>query len=508
MSPSPPIGALTPNECGDTIDSIDPECNLAANDGGFTGGCNYCVHPPQEVPCSIEHTEHDEVCGANAGSGRTGVWLAGGVLIAPNTPDIYGDMNLFLANDGLRGRVNYYLKRLAGRVYPEYQGNTEDCCYWLCHWTVHNQPAFSWELHCNRPIQYPSAQQGSQRIPRPFFVDPNNHPTFVHFAVGGKAHSCFQLIDQWCMSGGPDTGTCGVTDEGGVAPCWTHLAEGEARLTVLDSIGVDLNMRIATDSSRYPHKEPECVWIANDALKQVGEYVLGLTSPGHSRLNSYNQARLNRWTHTQGFGPCVEAPAVNRGGTKGGIPWTIYVEPWGSSCRFPAELVFRRAIFTLFVSGDPGGFNNPESPRTCCPDEPHHLNQMRIFATFSCRLELAPRLRPGWEEIGCSYRFVNEDPCELTFIDPLRYTIVASDGCTRIPTVITWRGLLGPQPWSRVETPYIPNARNLNTCCSFLHALHETVIPGEVNDAANPSGSQRFDGDVILFLNVEPRTIC
>ena len=122
----------------------------------------------------------------------------------------------------------------------------------------------------------------------------------------------------------------------------------------------------------------------------------GLTSPGHSRLNSYDQSRLNRWQHEEGFGPCVDAPTVNHGGIRGGTPWAIYVEPWGSGCRFPADLVFRRALFTLRISGDRGSSNNGDSPRSCCPGEPDRSNQMRIFASLLCRIE--PAFGPWTEE--------------------------------------------------------------------------------------------------------------
>jgi len=124
--------------------------------------------------------------------------------------------------------------------------------------------------------------------------------------------------------------------------------------------------------------------------------VSGLTSPGHSRLNSNDQSRLNRWQHEEGFGPCVDAPTVNQGGIRGGTAWAIYVEPWGSGCRFPADLVFRRALFTLRISGDRGSSNNGDSPRSCCPGEPDRSNQMRIFASLLCRIE--PAFGPWTEE--------------------------------------------------------------------------------------------------------------
>jgi len=488
--------------CDKTVVNIDSHCNVIPSEGGFDS-CIYCVDPEQIVQCSFEQVTHELPCTAFGFPGRYNVWIPPGARIIPRTGshDINGNEKQFFANNGLTGLVKYFLKRFTGSVDPVFPKPNANCCWWLCRWTVHNQANWSWVMYCNSPIQYPQFQIGDERQPRGFILTPGRQPMFVDFAFGRDASTCFQLADQQCMTAGPDrTGLCGQLDPEATvdAPCWQHPDETEARLTVLDSMGVDLNMRLGIDPNRYPQKEPECTAIASDALKQVAHYVTNLNNPGHNRLNSYNQARLNWWAHTQYFGSCGEQPAVARGGTHGGNPWTVYVIPFGTQSTFPADLVFDQASFILKLSGDMGSEDRG--------GQPGNFGKLRIMATFDCHLILRPRLRPGWEAIECPIGFAGSNVCDMRWSDPNRAMIVASEGCSRVPLQVHWRGLLGPYPWSKIETPYLGDGSQ--ECCLLLDAIHETVIPGEINDTGNPLGIQHYEGDVVLFLHAAPSQVC
>ena len=251
-----------------------------------------------------------------------------------------------------------------------------------------------------------------------------------------------------------------------------------------------MDMRIASDPEQFPHPEPECTAIANAVLREVGGRVTALTSPGHQRMNGYNHYTLNRWRHSQGFGgpqgnvpDCGTSPAI----------WPVSVIPYKTGCAFPADLILWQVWLQLFISGDPGNV-------VAFSGDDQDFFKIRIAAVFTCRVELKVRLRPGWEDIPCSARMTNDlaSPCDPVLEDPDQYVILASDGCTRVPLVIEWKGIQGPRPWSKGPFYYYPHHGGL--CCTLLHAIDGLLIPGEVDDTDNPDGLQHYDGDVVISV--------
>ena len=209
-------------------------------------------------------------------------------------------------------------------------------------------------------------------------------------------------------------------------------------------------------TAQYPHKEPECLKIANDALSQVGTTIeMFRPDLNSSRAHGFDRWDLNLWALDTWFGNCATAPAVRNRST--GAPWSVYVVPYGAGCQAPADLVLQRAIFGLRLSGDTGNLDFPNTG---------DFGKVRIAARFFCQVELGVRLKPGWEGLSCLVEIQPDGQCGLPTTRPERTVILTSDGCSRVPLKIVWRGLCGPRPWSRDHFQYIDEAGGV--CCNLL----------------------------------------
>ena len=213
---------------------------------------------------------------------------------------------------------------------------------------------------------------------------------------------------------------------------------------------------VQPSTAQYPHKEPECLKIANDALSQVGTTIeVFRPDLNSSRAHGFDWWDLNLWALDKWFGDCATAPAVRNRST--GTPWSMFVVPRGANCRAGADLVLRRAIFGLRFSGDTGNLDFPNTG---------DFGKVRIAARFFCQVELGVRLKPGWEGLSCLVEIQPDGPCGLPTTRPERTVILTSDGCSRVPLKIVWRGLCGPRPWSRDHFQYIDEIGGV--CCNLL----------------------------------------
>ena len=310
---------------------------------------------------------------------------------------------------------------------------------------------------------------------------------FVQFGAGWSSlpPPCFPVVDNQCFSGGPDN-----LEACDGLPCWLHVTDSDASLRTLDSITLDCDMRLAETSqdavNRYPHAEPQCVQISNAVLATVGTLLKGLT--GRSRLHSYNRVGINKWYERMYWDCATDAPVICE----------VEVRPYKTPCSFPADLVLTEVRADLWLSGDNG------HPAFTSPAE---FGKVRVAAVLEVVAILAIRMREGWGEIDCPVGVINEppNPCNPVLSDPERYMILASGGCSRVPRSVEWRGLVGPRPYSAVRAfDYESRSQTSLMCGDVLCGIDGLVVPGEVNDLADPDGVQRFSGDVVLLLDDNP----
>lgn len=475
----------------DEAPPMRPECFHAPPDGL---DCIYCTSQ-EDDECTIEQTGGGSQathtpCGALGNPGRSPIAIPGArVYPDPGSWDVTQNDSLFQAHSGVEGLVRYYLKPLTGAVDPIHPdptfGGVGDCCTWLCGRMTANVSGRAWEVHCNTPLQAPPGEPRPwQERPRRITVVPGPGPiTYVHFNMFGSEAPCFPLWDQTCFT------------HGGGSDYWGHLSEGDDRLNVLHSLAVDFNCRMSTDNVKFPHAEPEYVTIANDALATMATRVGQIQSPGHFVGHWYDAASLNLWTHGEGWA-CDVADAVRR---SNGDPWTVYVTPYGTNCRFPADLIVSRVVVSLRISAEPSSFRLQ-------PPAGEPVPGVRLPAVIDVWVFLKPRLRDGWEQIDCpvSLPFGNDSPCVDTD-DANVPVVVSSDNCSQVPLAVKWRGLNGPRPWSRSLFLHTQECEEVTDgCCDVLFALDGLLIDGEVNDTSDPDSPQRYEGDVVLMLNTAP----
>jgi len=468
--------------------------------------CLYCFDDEDQGVCTIEQTGECP-CSPVGAPGLVVAAPPGATIIPePGFWDITGDDTPFYAGDGATGRVRYQVKpNFAGAVDPFFRDSglpQTRCEVWLCHIVVTYGAYPSWEIVCNAPLQHlPGEPAPDETTPRPF--DFRTIPwkmAGVHVSFDGPRAKCFRYLDQYCMT------------DGNGSNYWEHLSLGP-RLNSLHHLQIDLNARIALDPDAYPHREPECVEIMNDALRQAGELtpVFGLgPDQGHTLHWNHDSDGLNEWTHDGGFlpqpppdppsyWPCHNEPKVTRAN---GEPWVVDVIPAGTDCRWPAWILLHRLRMQLRVSGEPG-------VDMLFSSEPN-LTKLRLLVSLWVMLDLRVRLHSGWQNSSCSVQIANMVDGGCTFgFDPDRYRIVTSGGCSRVPLCIHWHGMRGPAPWAHPSTDVWsdpPCQYSLPMCCNFLIALNGgpegngLVIPGETNNADDPEGPQRYGGDAVIGL--------
>lgn len=467
--------------------------------------CIYCVPLEANTDCSIETEQRCTPCGTDESLGRG--FAPPGARIDPQGPigganpqqsshDLFLDDQRFYANDGSAGLVRYYLKGFRGYVSPIFPDPTfvgralhTLCCTWLCNFMVNYDAEKAWRLFCTEVLQAPFPQTRRQTDPR-FFTISFSHDRIclIHFNFANVSGGCFQLRDQFCFTAGtPDL----APDD---LDYWAHLHDGDGTLTVLDSLRMSLNMRFATDTARYRFREPECQKVCDDAIFGVRNLdgMQSLDRPSGSGRNfKYDDPLLNKWSRDKGWPDCATAPAVRRGG---GAPWTVYVQPHGTGCKLPADLVYRRVVTTLHLSVERAEHGFIQS-----------TSGIRALATFRCVVFLGVRLRPGWEDIPCPVQLAFGGACDPSFVNPENNLILTADECSTVPLSLEWRGMQGPRPWSKgpglFQTP-----RSHARCCDALSVIDGLVIPGEVNNFGSPDGPQVFGGDVVLGLNIPPES--
>jgi len=460
--------------------------------------CVYCGSK-WDLACTIEPEAHDDtpLCTSYADyfgslAARVPILLPGAYII-PNSKnwDITGDDQPFHAGDGLDGLVRYYLKDFHGgvdpRVNPYLPYYTDWCCTWLCNWTHTAALGHAWRLFCNEPTQHAPGETVDQVAPK--YVGLNWLPgkySLVHFNFP-TMKPCFPLADQFCMT------------DGGGSDVWSHLSMGDTKLAALDTLNVDLDCRIAEDADgnlhdEYPHTDAEYLRIVNDALWEADRYGLQVSHP--ERHAWYDSHALNYWGLDEGFGGVV-APAVHRRSDPGGDPRTVYVTPYGTDYRLPADLILSRLTIQLRISF--------ESRNTHGDTGDPVAAGVRLPATLDLHLWLKARLRPGWENITSSVTFpyADADPCNL-MTEPYRPVVVSADDCSAVPLKIHWRGVNGPRPWSRSEFGHESFPSNPIPCCDFLCALSGLLIPGEVRATSAPMGPQPYEGDVVVTMVTSP----
>lgn len=300
---------------------------------------------------------------------------------------------------------------------------------------------------------------------------------------------CFNLHDQFCFSANTGMDPWGNSPCGFQTPCWENIG-GDQLLLKLDTIGIVCDMRWAETSqdgvNKYPHLEPECIQIANAAFGKVGDLLTGLNHA--DRFADYMSSQLNRWEQLITL-DCREAESI----------WPVEVIPYQTTCAFPADLVIWQISARLFLSGDPANAASDTPPEQ---EDPYYgdFGKVRVAAVFICTVKLKVRLRPGWESSDCPVQMANdqEHPCDPVFVDPDRYMVISSGGCTRVPLELNWKGIHGPRPWSKGPFGYEKQPGGSTPCCDLVCAIHGLLIPGEVNDTSDPDGLHRYDGDVIL----------
>jgi hypothetical protein len=460
--------------------------------------CIYCVLHPNEAECGIEFDRDQTPC-QSSGMGENLPAPPGAMIRLDRT----GPLDLFDQEEFTAGtnekphiRTTYHLAANRLSVLPTWPSHDVEgvCCAWLCHWVIHHGDSqLSWFITCNKPIigQYPN--QARQRLPRSFPLHPGRQIMHIHFGFDANS-PCFVLSDQFCL-------TYGLRDSTDEDPdFWEHLNGGDTKLSTLDRLNVDLDMRLAVDPVRYPWNEPECLTLYNDALQQL-KRIQGLDQldrPG-SRQRRYDASDLNRWFRVTNW-QCANAPVVRRnGGT--GEPWTVYVRPYGHDCVFEADLVIESVAMELRASGDKACIRNPTGS-----NNPLLVHAIRIAATFDCQVTLNVRLRPGWDDTDCDVKLAVSSPCDFAWNDDAVVTLAGTEGCSAIQRKVKWRGISGPRPFARGPFNYEPIGGD--ACCDFLKALDGCVIPGEVNDTTNPDATQRFEGDVVIGMTVPPGQLC
>jgi len=476
--------------------NTDAGCNWFPGDGNGKD-CIYCFEDENdlsisEAVCTIEQEPYVP-CSPNSTSVRVPSPAYGARVVPADKgqKDVFGNKQPFFAKEVVKYFLQAVIKADVDPVLSPVEGPTlGPRCTWLCNFVIHNQGNFSWQLVCIEPIQRKYPFQANQRQGRRFEVSLGNHIVYVHFNFQPHA-TCFQLADQACFTAGVGRNPHDY---------WTHTYSAP-KLGALDSIRLDAQTRIASDAerdpdhTRYPYDEPECRDIVNDALSQLNDYNFILEPASRTHAYNYNSASINAWS-TQKAWSCEKAPPVRRGGH--GEPWTVYVWPYGSDCRIPADLVLRKATMSLRLSVEPG----PPAPA----GTPGHFGFIRLAATFSCTVELDVRLRPGWEAHGCPLMLTPTNRCDGRFVDTSLARVVARDGCSIVPTAIRWHGMRGPRPFGR-SFDFEERGASAVDCCDVLRVIHGQVIPGEGNDLVNPDGPQRFAGDVYIELATPPQTV-
>ena len=225
----------------------------------------------------------------------------------------------------------------------------------------------------------------------------------------------------------------------------------------------------------------------NGCLQELAEHCTELNNPGHQRRTKYDNRLINLWQHSQTW-PChdpaespfgADVPLVRRRGGPSGSGsaqcddyWCVFVAPYDDRCRHTYWVFLKQVIIELWLSVQVGGDGS------------------RFLGMIDVRLDLQLWYN-GTLVIPCNDRVKYPTPSTINRCAPPisgeRIAYTTPDGMDYVPLTVRWRGLLGPQPWSKFESPTIPS---LGFCTDIQNRLEDgVVIPGEVNDATDPDAS-------------------
>lgn len=404
-----------------------------------------------------------------------------------------------------------------------------------------------WSMQCNRPINIPIAtatftppQQENQQGDRRFeYTTRKGILGFVHFTTGLEP-ACAQMQDQFCLTDSCDTNVWGCDRNSHRDPDLIVR-----RRNAWATFRFDPDVSYSTDADRYPHptgyiETLNQAWKTFRMIHDNWQVVKGGAG------GSFGQLNPNRWGGGYGFHDATEGaggipnssvpthPIVRQGDgtvtqepvevtiksrlTALAIPAQWHIESWGAALRLNLEqgplipasgrTSFRiGTMFTLFLNLRVRPIDTPENRdllaaygfRLADDDAFWADGDLRVLAKADPTDQADPTLEHRQESlypVGASgERIPHQRPSSQEILN---------EG------LLLWRGMIGPQPYAVGDYEFRQgDSPNDNTefgnhssykCCESQMRSHGLVIPGEVNDFADPLGSQVMTGDVAIVI--------
>jgi len=344
--------------------------------------------------------------------------------------------------------------------------------------------------------------------PRAFdFILDHGQIGLAHFTADGDAH-CFPFEEQFCF-----TNECGPTFD--FETVWECLGSeqggaGYKQLTDLDRMFVALDIKMSTDQDAYPMFNPADVTLKNQVFATLSSYLDQLDSPGHGRSANYDDAGINLWQHSESFSappppgdPRPQSPPVTVDGTRAGTPVDIQCQIAHTDIYLPAELTLDEVnvFLNMSVEHQPGAIasNGSALPR-------------RMLGQINIRITTRVKLKPQAYAMAAPFTFIDPaDPFDLRIEDganpgslhPVAFLIPRGPDDCRIPLTQRWQGTRGYHPYAK-EPAYrdlIYSKFKSTICRGGMYAMDGEAFFGEVDHHYDPTGPQRYDGSVTVFVD-------
>lgn len=402
----------------------------------------------------------------------------------------------FTTEDGIGGGVYRYV------ILPEFNLNADKCAPnsycpgsfkglpWLCRAMVTGEQQFGWRMFCAE------ITPDNFYEPMPMILERDrrtNGLLFAKFSLLGDP-GCFgptqdvYVFSQWC------------DDEWG----W-DCAGDVAR--ALDWLEVDLDVRFSDDQDVYPTRNPYQRTLENAAWWEACRIVDVLD--GHDATSGYAHRDKALWPMLERFDD------ENKTLIQLGLP--------------PYPPVRGRAADSVVADGYYPEYASDPIPITCSayiaktevpavltleymriyaqlhPEETYVSagNKMRVHANVDVALGLRVRLLPEAidlladvglalmvaDDVNALYDLRIADPDDPEDEHPAEVLVATGPNGERVPRQLSWRGLRTHRRYARV--PHAagrgfdfepPGGHDTRPGCMAVHAIHELVVTGQLND--------------------------
>jgi len=405
---------------------------------------------------------------------------------------------------------------------------------WLCRWYTYNEAHMSWKMYCNGPLNTGYQTPASQNVPREFEVGLalttfTRAPILVRFGYGST--DCWSdLDDVYCFSDG-----CYDHETGKVSDVWNCVGaeyQGESHAGQRRVDGISDGMLIVPDLSLntseiasgglYPQHREWNIGLKNLCWAEVTEYLvekLGAAGVRGDYPGAAVQLQHGAGGDFQAIGKSKWSAVINFGAEErevGNALIQLYEPRLG--WILPARMFLDSLTISMTLNVEPRW------------DPDNDVWTRRVFCAIHFALNVKVR-RYSETETGLAahdghlFRWsIEEDASSFDVLDPVNGGVhpnihlipraIDPDGgrAAMAPLTMHWHGLKAESPYSRGSDAYLPPPCDLliligtehPSCCYSYQTIHRgvdgggTIIHAEVNNHANPSGVQRYEGSVSL----------